>query len=91
MRMRGKARKWVLNLWTIALTVLNATGLNPFDGVELMMENSGIVQDVQRWDDAPAGLDEQCVISGSGPDARTVIHRAGQAGVAVSGPAVPPD
>ncbi len=77
MRMRRKARKWVLNLWTIPLTVLSATGLNPFEGVEQMMENSGIVQDVQRWDDAPAGLDEQCVISGSGAGARVDLHRAG--------------
>ena len=77
MRIRRRARKWVLNLWTIALTVLTATGLNPFEGVESMMERSTIVQDVRPQHEAPAGLDEPCVVPGSGPGLRIVVHHGG--------------
>ncbi|MBY6204502.1 hypothetical protein [Halomonas denitrificans] len=67
MRIRRKARKWVVNLWTLALAVLGATGLNPFEAVEPVMERSMIVRDVQTWSDAPAGLDAQCVVPRPAP------------------------
>lgn len=75
MPIRKKARKWVLNLWTIALTVLSATGLNPFEGIDPVMQKSTIVQNVRAWSEAPAGLDEQCVGPHAGPAAHIVIHR----------------
>lgn len=65
MRIQKKARKWVLNLWTIALSVLSATGLNPFDTMDTPPVQSQIVQDVQLWVDIESGPDAQCTLRGS--------------------------
>ncbi len=62
MRIRKKARKWVLNLWTIALTVLSATGLNPFDGLSPMIEPASIVRETDVWSTVPPGLEQDCVL-----------------------------
>lgn len=68
MRIQKKARKWVLNLWTIALTVLSATGLNPFEAMESPPVQSRIVRDVNTWVEISPGLDSRCIKVTDGTD-----------------------
>lgn len=76
MRIRKKARKWVLNLWTLAMALLSATGLNPLETMETSTMQSSIVRDAEIWVESPPGLDEQCVTHDRAATVHFLPHRS---------------
>jgi hypothetical protein len=62
MRIQKKARKWVLNLWTIALTVLSATGLNPFEVMDHLPLEAQIVQEMEPGVEIGTEVDPRCAL-----------------------------
>ena len=77
MTLRTKTRKWVLNLWTVALTVLSATGLNPFESTNSPMirpiETPAVGEFEVRFDVAPR-QDEPCTCAD--PESPSECRRA---------------
>lgn len=65
--MRRKAKKWVLNLWTIALAILSAGGINPLEGLDARLLDAElettIVRDSEAWIEVRSNSCDLCILN----------------------------